>query len=181
MVYQGTLKKEMIKKKILSEIALYFGSVKMPKEFEIERENLVKDIMLSSYYENLDFPYSNTFEKLKTFIADFMRVEHKLDLITRKSYGNFYEKNETSRPILEINPMDLRNSPDFVLLYGVEIEPKTCEIIISYDDNRRKGKNWRINLENNKFVMFPASQSFYIKNNKNSYLNFIQTITFEYL
>ena len=41
----------------------------MPKEFEIERENLVKDIMLTSYYENLDFPYSNTFEKLRTFIA----------------------------------------------------------------------------------------------------------------
>ena len=111
----------MIKRKILSEIALYFGSVKMPKEFEIERENLVKDITLSSYYENLDFPYSNTFEKLRTFITDFMRVEHKFDLITRKSYGNFYERNEISKPILEINPMDLRNSPDFVLLYGLLI------------------------------------------------------------
>lgn len=171
----------MIRKKILSETALYFGSVKMPKEFEIEREKLVQDIMLSSYYEDINFPFSKTFDKLRTFVTDFMRVEYNLDLISKKFYGNFYEKNEISKPILEINPMDLRNSPDFVLLYGVEIEPKTCEIIINYDDNRRKGKTFNVNLENNKFVMFPASQNFYIKNNKNSYLNFIQTITFEYL
>ena len=35
----------MINKKILSEIALYNGKVKMPKGFEIEKDILVKDIL----------------------------------------------------------------------------------------------------------------------------------------
>ena len=53
--------------------------------------------------------------------------------------------------------------------------------MIYYDDNRRKDKVFNFLLENDKFIMFPASQSYYIKNNKNSYLNFIQTITFDYI
>jgi len=34
----------MIEKKILSEISIYFGQVKMPKGFEIEKDELVKNI-----------------------------------------------------------------------------------------------------------------------------------------
>jgi hypothetical protein len=75
--------------------------------------------------------------------------------------------------------MNLLNSPDFVLLYGVEIDPGTCKIIISYDDNRIKGKFFEFNLENDDFIIFPSSLTYYIKNNKNSYLNFIQTILFD--
>lgn len=171
----------MITKKTLSEIALYYGEVKMPEGFEIEKDELVKNIFLSKYYENMEYPFSKTWDKLKTYVTDFIRVKYIIDLIVKKTFGDFYEKNEVSKPKLEINQNDLRNSPDFVLLYGVEIDSKTCEIIIYYDDNRRKGKSFNFTLENNKFIMFPASQFYYIKNNKNSYLNFIQTITFEYI
>jgi hypothetical protein len=171
----------MITKKTLSEIALYYGEVKMPEGFEIEKDELVKNIFLSKYYENMEYPFSKTWDKLKTYITDFIRVKYNIDLIVKKTFGDFYEKNEVSKSKLEVNQNDLRNSPDFVLLYGVEIDPKTCEIIIYYDDNRRKGKSFNFILENNKFIIFPASQLYYIKNNKNSYLNFIQTITFEYI
>jgi len=171
----------MINKKVLSEIALYGGTVKMPEGFEIEKEELTKNIFLSQYYENFEYPFSITFDKLKNFITDFIKVEHKLNLVPKKIYGNFYEKNEFSKPRLEIDPVDLRNSCDFVFLYGVEIDSKTCEVIVYYDDNRRKGRSWNINLKTNEFVMFPSSQLFYIKNNNNSHLNFVQTIHFEYI
>jgi hypothetical protein len=171
----------MIQKNILSETSIYFGKVKMPKGFEIEEDELVKNIILSSYYENVEYPFSRTWDKLKTYVLDFLRIEYNLNLINKKTFGNFYEKNEISQPKLEIDPIDLKNSPDFVFLYGVEIDPKTCEIIIHYDDNRRKGKTWKIFLEKNMFVMFPSSLLYYIKNSKNSYLNFVQTITFEYI
>jgi len=171
----------MIQKNILSETSIYFGKVKMPKGFEIEEDELVKNIILSSYYENVEYPFSRTWDKLKTYVLDFLRIEYNLNLINKKTFGNFYEKNEISQPKLEIDPIDLKNSPDFVFLYGVEIDPKTCEIIIHYDNNRRKGKTWKIFLEKNMFVMFPSSLLYYIKNSKNSYLNFVQTITFEYI
>ena len=54
----------MINKKILSEISLFSGEIKMPKGFEIEREELVKNIFLSQYYENLQYPFSITFDKI---------------------------------------------------------------------------------------------------------------------
>jgi hypothetical protein len=171
----------MIEKKILSETTLYHGEIKMPEGFEIEREELSKNIFYSKYYENVDYPFSRTFDKLKTFITDFIRIEHKYNLVPKKIYGDYFEKNENSKLKSELNLLDLKNSADFVLLYGVEIDPNTCTIEIHYDNNRRKGNTWSISLENNKFVMFPTSQSYYIKNIKNSYLNFIQIITFEYI
>jgi hypothetical protein len=117
----------------------------------------------------------------ETFITDFIKVEHNLNLVPKKIYGNFYEKNEVSKPRLEIDLVDLRNSCDFVFLYGAEIDSETCEVVVYYDDNRRKGRSWNINLKTNEFVMFPSSQLFYIKNNNNSHLNFVQTINFEYV
>jgi hypothetical protein len=170
----------MIKKTIISEKSIYYGELKMPKGFQIEQDELVKNITLSNYYENVSYPFSITFDKIKTFICDFMRVEHKYDLFTTKAFGNFYERNETSNPKLEIDVKNLNESADFVLLYGVEIDPKTCEIFIYYDDNKRKGKVFKFNLEKNNFIMFPSSQLYYVKNNKNSYLNFVQTILFKY-
>jgi hypothetical protein len=35
-----------MKKKVLSEIDLYFGQIEMPKDFEIDREKLTCDILL---------------------------------------------------------------------------------------------------------------------------------------
>jgi hypothetical protein len=171
----------MIQKKLLSEISFYYGKIKMPEGFEIDKGELVKDITLSTLYEDVNFPFSKNFDKLKTYITDFLYLEHKLNLIYKKTYGKYYEKNEISPPKLEIDPVDLRNSSDFILLYGVEIDPKTCEIIIYYDDNRRKGRSWTINLENNEFILFPSTQLYYINNKKNSYLNFIQTVFFDYI
>ena len=74
---------------------------------------------------------------------------------------------------------NLDKSPDFVLLYGVNIDPKTCKIVIDYNDNVRKGLKWEVDLENNKFVMFPASLKYFIKNKNNFSSNFLLTITFK--
>tara|TARA_R110000787_G_scaffold148515_1_gene262434 strand:- start:170 stop:685 length:516 start_codon:yes stop_codon:yes gene_type:complete len=171
----------MINKKILSEIALYNGKVKMPKGFEIEKDILVKDILTSQFYENIDFPFSRTYDKLKTYFVDFMQVEHNIMLIEKEGYGNYYEKNEVSKSQYKVDPVDLKHSADFVLLYGVEIDSDSCTININYDDNRRKNRTWLITLKTDSFVMFPADCRFYIENSKNTHLNFIQTITFNYL
>ena len=86
---------------------------------------------------------------------------------------------ELSPPLLNINPVDLRNSPDYVLLYGVKIED--CMVRIYYDDNRRKGGSWDIELKNNMFIMFPSTNMYHITNNQKDSLNFIQTMTYEFI
>jgi len=168
----------MINKKVLSETALYFGNLKMPKGYEIETDLLVKNITLSHYYEDVEYSFSKTWDKINTFITDFMRVEYKTDLQSKNYYGSFYERNQISEPQFHLDFSSLKDAPDFVCLYGVEIDSDSCNIIINYDDNRRKNLRHEIKLKTNEFIIFPSSMSYYIKNKNNSYLNFIQSILY---
>ena len=167
-----------MQKKVLSEIALYYGDVAMPKGFEIDRDKLQSDI-LSSNINNKKFPYSREWDKLNTYVREHINVEHGFTLVNKETWGNIYKPKEISIPLLNIDPVDLRNSPDYTLLYGVNV--KDCSVRIHYDDNRRAGRSWDIPLKNNRFIMFPSTQMYYINNNQKDSLNFIQTITHEFI
>ena len=167
-----------MQKKILSEQALYYGDVNMPKHWEIDTTELSHHILQSSL-SNKELQFSRTYDKLNTYITDFIGLEHGINLINKLTWGNIYKPNETTIPLLNIDPVDLRNSPDFTMLYGVKV--KDCNIKIYYDDNRRKGRSWDIELKNNMFIMFPSTNMYYITNNQKDSLNFVQTITYEYM
>lgn len=169
---------EMIKKQILTEIAIYYGNIKMPKNWEIDRNQVCGEI-LQSKIRNDKLRFSRTWDKIKTFVTDFMSLQHDYKLTPEHTFGNVFEKNEISEPRLEINYSNLDKSPDFVLLYGVNLDHKTCQVVIDYDDNVKKGKTWTTDLENNKFVMFPASLKYFIRNKNNSSFNFLLTITYK--
>ena len=167
-----------IHKQVLSEIGLFYGSVDMPKGFEIDRNQLQKDILSSQTY-NTKFPFSRNWHKLTTYLSDHIRVEYELNLIKEETWGNYYKPKEISIPLLHIDPVDLRNSSDYVLLYGVNV--KECKVRIHYDDNRKKGRSWDVPLTDNHFIMFPSTQMYYITNNQKDSLNCIQTITYTYI
>ena len=93
--------------------------------------------------------------------------------------AHLFTASEISIPLLNIDPVDLRNSADYTFLYGVNV--KDCSVRIHYDDNRRKGRSWDIPLTDNQFIMFPSTNMYYISNNQKDSLNFILTITHEYL
>ena len=167
-----------MQKKVLSEQALYHGDVNMPKDWDINRDELSL-YTLESKLLNTQFKFSITWDKLNTYIKDHFLVKHNLTLINKKTWANIYKPNETTPPLLQVDPVDLRNSPDFTLLYGTKAED--CRVTIYYDDNRRKGRSWTIPLKDNKFIMFPSSNTYFIRNNQKENLNFIQTITYEYV
>ena len=157
-------------KKVLSEIGLYYGDVAMPKGFEIDRNKLQSDI-LKSQINNKEFPFSRNWDMLNTYMREHINVEYGFSLINKKVWGNVYKPKEIS--------VDLRNAPDYTLLYGVNV--KDCSVRIHYDDNRRAGRSWDIPLTNNQFIMFPSTQMYYITNNQKDSLNFILTITHEFI
>ena len=165
-------------KKVLSEIAIYYGNVSMPKGFEIQRDVLTLDIFVAQL-KNSKFEFSRVWDMLNTYVRDYANVKHKISLVNKETWGNFYKPNETTAPLLNIDPVDLRNSPDFTLLYGVKV--KDCMVRIHYEDNRRKGRSYDIELTNNKFIMFPSTNMYYITNTQKDSLNFVQTITYEYI
>jgi hypothetical protein len=107
--------------------------------------------ILQYQIDNKKFSYSRTWDKLNTYICEHIRLEYNINLINKKTWGNIYSK------------------------------VKDCNVIIHYDDNRRKGKTWTIPLSNNKFIMFPSTQMYHIINHQKDSLNFVQTITYEYI
>ena len=60
-------------------------------------------------------------------------------------------------------------------------EDKETGVVIEYDDNRRKGRDWHKPLKNNEFVMFPSTNKYFIPPNKSKRLNTFLTITYEYI
>ena len=167
-----------MQKKVLSEIALYYGDVNMPKGWDIDRKKLSGDI-LQSIIQNKDFPFSRTFDMLNTYMRDHINLEYGFTLINKETWGNIYKPQEITIPLLNIDPVDLRNSPDYTLLYGVKV--KNCNVRIHYEDNRRKGRSWDIELKDNMFIMFPSTSMYYLTNYQKDSLNFVQTVTYEYI
>ena len=167
-----------MQKNVLSEIALYYGDVTMPKKWDIDRDELQQNILTSNLTDS-PFPFTKTWDMLNTYIREHINVEFEITLINRQTWGNVYKPAETTTPLLNVDPVDLRHSPDFTMLYGVNV--KNCMVRIHYDHNRRKGRSWDISLENNKFIMFPSTCMYYITNNQPDSLNFVQTITYEYI
>ena len=165
-------------KKVLSEIALYYGIIDMPKGFEIDRDKLQSDILFSQI-KNSEFPFSRTWDMLNTYMRDHISLKYGFTLVNKETWGNIYKPQEPTIPLLNIDLIDLKNSPDYTFLYGVNV--KDCSVRIHYDQNRRAGRSWDIPLTNNSFIMFPSTQMYYITNHQQDSLNFKQTITYEYI
>ena len=166
-----------MQKKVLSEQALYYGDVAMPKDWDIDRDKLSRRYFTITNYR-FTFSIFKNLGYVKYLYERSYKFEYGINLINKETWGNIYKPGETTIPLLNIDPVDLRNSPDFTLLYGVKV--KNCMVRIHYEDNRRKGRSWDIPLKNNKFIMFPSTNMYYLTNNQKDSLNFVQTITYEY-
>ena len=178
-----------MQKKVLTEVDLYTGEISMPKGFEIDRNRIKNDIIksfveedrVSNNYKNYRAPFSQPLQWMQDYIRDHWRIEYNYTLIPKDIHGKVLNPKEQSVLMHSVDPVDLRNSPDYTLLYGVDIEPNSCQCIIEYDDNRRKNRTWHLPLINNNFIMFPATQRYMITENTSDKLNTILVINYEYI
>ena len=170
-----------LRKKVLSETALFYGHFKMPKAYEkdwyIDRDTLAADILVSET-QGTPFPYSKVWDMLNTYIREHMQRYHEISLSNIKFWGNIYKPNEISKPKLHLNYANLDNSPDWVSLYGVKVDK--CMVKIHYYSNRRAGRSWDIELTDNKFIMFPSTCMYYLTNKQKDSLNFVLTTSYAY-
>ena len=167
-----------IEKKILSQLDLYTGTISMPKGFEIDKEILKTDIITHNI-QDCPFPFSREWDKLNTYLREHIALEYSFTLVNKITTGYMFKPIESNLPECENNKVDLRNSPDYVMLYGVDVE--NCSVRIYFDDNRRAGRSWDINLKNNEFIMFPSTLIYHISNYQKDKLNFIFKTTYEYI
>ena len=169
-----------MKRNILSNISLYYGQIEMPNGFEIDRKKLRTDILYYTSF-NTEFQFSKSWDMLQTYLREHINLEYGFTLVPKKTIGNIYKPKQQSFSLSHIDPVDLRNSPDFVMLYGVDIGKNSCKVFIEYDDNRRKGRSLEIPLNDNDFIMFSSTQRYHITANLSEQTNFLLTTTYDYI
>jgi len=180
-----------MQKKVLSEIDLYIDTVHVIK---IDRSKIKNDILNSfafekrlsknkkDYsYQDFKIPFSKPLQWLNDYLRDHFKVDYTRTLIGKKEWGNIYNTDESSFMRHQVEPLLLKESPDYICLYGVDVAKDSCELVIEYDDNRRKNRTWHIPLENNKFIIFPSTQRYFISKNKSKQMNIFLTMTYEYI
>jgi len=168
---------KIIKKKVLTEQSIYYGKISLPKNYEINPLELCKSTFSQLF--NNKFIFSRDWDLLNTYIKDHIRLYYSINLNNKDTWSNIYTPNEKTENLMHVDPIDLKNAADFVLLYGVNTVD--CFVKIFYDDNRRKGRSWDMQLKDNMFIMFPTTNSYIINNTQKNSLNFVQTILYEYL
>jgi len=183
-----------MQKKVLTEVDLYHGEIDMPKGFEIDRDQIRNDIIESYVKQNKinnnpqayafdDYvvPFSQPLQWMQDYVRDHWGVEYGKTLVTKTMHGNVMHPKEKSWTRNQVEPVDLRNSPDYTLIYGVDVKEGSSECIIEYDDNRRKNRTWHIPIKDNHFIMFPATNKYSFSPNVSNGLNIILTINYEYI
>ena len=84
-----------MRKILLSEQAIYCGDVKMPKDWEIDRNHL-SGYILQSNIRDSEFLISRTWDKLNTYIREHIRIKNNLIIENKDSWANAYVPNPSS-------------------------------------------------------------------------------------
>ncbi len=181
-----------MKKTVLSEIDIYQGDLKMPKNFDIDRSKLKADILDSHLQANtmtnnqfsfsfLDYkvPSSKALDMVQTYIVDYLDSYFHTRVFPFQRFGNVLKPNEQtfSRNFLDLN--NSSNSIDYVLVYGVDIANNSCSLVIEYDNKKHLNQKYFIPMSNNYFVLFPGSERFFISSNTSKQTNTFLTCTFQ--
>lgn len=167
-----------MQKEVISEISIFYGNLNLPKGLNINFSEFKEEIFQKIFFKK-ELNNSKNFKIINNYITDYTRAKFDKNLIYKKGSAFSFKPDEVTKPILDVDPVDLKNSSDFTMLYAVNV--KDCLVRIYYDDNRRKGRNWDIELKNNKFIMFPSNNMYIISNHQKESLNLITKIQYEYI
>jgi len=183
-------KEENIDQTILSQIDLYEDTIKI---INIDRNKLKNDILANMAfeerlsknsrdysYEDFKIPYSPSLQQIEDYIRDHFNCDYQKTLIPLLRWGNVYNPAESSFTRNQIDPLRVDKAPDYTYIYGVDVAKDSSEFVMEYDDNTRKACTWHLPLENNKFIIFPSTQRYFISRNTSKQMNIFLTINCEY-
>lgn len=180
-----------MKKEVLSEIDIYFGTVEMPKYFEINRDqlkaNLLSSIIEDDFIENtylMGNPYdfamkeSKAFIMLDRYIVENLFLKHKQSVNNLFHFGSVFKQKESSITKNLINEHNLENSPDYTCIYGIEVENNSQTLVIEYPNKRLKERFFQITLKNNEYIIFPSTLKYFFTRNISEKTNTYLTVAY---
>ena len=165
-----------IKKTNFFELSMYEGKIKMPKGFEINSDVLISKLFQENLLDN-KFRSSKEFDKLNSYIIEYMYIQYQLPFRFLKTWGDYYKSKTITRPLRQFNPSFPEETGNLVALYGIDVA--NCFIRLQYTVNKDLKCSEIVELKKNNFVIFPANFVYQISSFQEKNFNFIQTIIYD--
>ena len=171
----------------LTETNLYFGTLDLPKGYELNKEEFIHDMIFSKEVKKNLYPTttkdyfvepSKDVDKIYSYIRDHFSVQ-LISNITNRKYLSFSKEIDWCNVLYPteeyhssgiVNPVDLKHSPDFTVIYAFKTSP--CHLIVYYDDNRRAGRSYKLDIKENEFYIFPSTLRYEITKNNSDNINY---------
>ena len=163
-------------KKELTSVHLYYGDLNMPKGFEINSDVLISKLFQENLLDN-KFRSSKEFDKVNSYIIEYMYVQHEIPLRFVDTWGNYYKSKTVTQPLRQFSPSFPGETGNLVCLYGIDVS--NCFIRLQYTDNKDVKCSKIVELKKNNFVIFPASFVYQISSFQEKNFNFIQTMIYD--
>tara|TARA_R100001530_G_scaffold134947_1_gene110922 strand:- start:73 stop:609 length:537 start_codon:yes stop_codon:yes gene_type:complete len=174
-----------MKRILLKHESVYTDTV---KHVTIDRVFLKEDLLFSSLiiqdrmdqrparpgYHDFKIKGSQALTWLMDYVRDHFRLQTSNMLLTHTIWGNILLPREHT---IKRNHQFDRDPPDYIMLYGIDVEDKSSELIIEYDrEVNYKNNLMRFPLKDNVFHLFPAHLNYYISMNKGNQINCFLTV-----
>lgn len=179
-----------MEKKVLSDNEIYVGKITgttIPRDFIRVKifESFVLKKRISqnpkiAAFDDYQVPGGAPFQWVQDYIHSHFKLIKRRTLVPLSTWGNIYAPLEQSYNRHHIPPRQNRiTPPTYTWIYGVEVQPKSCHLIIEYNDKEKEENTQHIPLENNKFIIFPSYLRYFISKNKSCESNLFLSVNCE--
>lgn len=181
-----------MQKKVLSEIDIYFGTVDMPKYFEINRDQLKASLLTSvltdkQYSNSFVIKNPNDYEMLNgkaftmfnRYIIENFFLRHKKSIKNNFNFGSIFEKEQSSITKNLVDKYKMGDSPDYTCIYGIDIQKNSQQLIIEYSNKRLVEQFLTVELRNNEYVIFPSTLNYFFTKNNSDKTNSYMVTTYD--
>jgi hypothetical protein len=163
-----------MQKKVLSEIDIYSGEVKIPLDYKINRKEIFSSILYNCFIELNKFKFDNTFKVngsqplgwYNAYIIEHASFKYNLLIETINQYGILLYPGES---LSLRNENNLNPAVNYTVLYGIEIPKNSTKFVLNFKD-RNITKTYTEEIYDNKFIIFPSTEDYYLTKNNSSNL-----------
>ena len=183
-----------MKAKFLSTTDIYTGTINDHKNLlSLDIKDIKENILYNYINENfkdkikedVSIENSKDISNFDFYIRDMLSKTHfdiflsSKKITMKNAVGNVFLPQQQSTNRSRVNLVDYYNSPDYTVIFAVDVKDNSSNLIVEYSDHRRRGRSWDFPVLNNYYWIFPASLRYYISKNKSEKINTFLTLTYE--
>lgn len=162
-----------MKKELLFENSVYWGDI--PLDISNISNTKIKNIILENFvkknfinnYNDISISNDEQIDRVMVYVKDHYKIyDTTFKLVRQNTFAQIYEKNEFSIKRNHADFLNLKESPNFTIMYCVEVNDEQDEIIIEFDCYKLKNQYFNCPLKKGRFFMWPSNLNYYSYQNR---------------